>query len=72
MFTNLWIVRIVVVPFTTAGIGFLVVVGAELLLRVVVHHVDLGQVDLLFFQNITARLSYNTVHVTYSGNVLAN
>jgi len=45
-FTNLGVVRIVVVPFTTAGIGFLVVVGAKLLLGIVVHHVNLRQVDL--------------------------
>ena len=52
-FTNLWIVRIVVVPFATARTGLLVM-GAELLLWIIVDHVYFGQIYLLFFQYIAA------------------
>ena len=69
---HLWVVSIIVISFGTRWIRIVVVVRAELLLRIVVHHIDFRQVQLLVLENVAARFAHYTIHVADAGDVLTD
>ena len=50
----------------------MVVMRAELLLRIVVHHIDFSQVQLLVLENVAARFAYYTIHVANASDVFSD
>ena len=68
---DLWVMRVVIVSLCTRWIRLLVM-RAELFLRVIIHHVYFRQIQFLVFENIAARLSNDAVHVADACDVLAN
>ena len=70
--THLRIVRVVFVSFPAIWVGVGMMMSAELLFWVIIHHINFLKVDLFLFEDVAAGFADNAMHIPYPSYVLAD